>query len=96
MTHAIPLSLLTLALVATLGCDRRPHPPSEAKATHEEAGAHAGEGAHLPLKDIRGLSFLVVPEAKAGAAWHPAEAVGDESARPSSSRRDSPCGPGLA
>ena len=81
MTHAIPLSLLTLALVATLACDRRPHPPSEAKATHEEAGAHAGEGAHLPLKDIRGLSFLVVPEPKAGAAWHPAEAVGDESAQ---------------
>ncbi|MBK9794907.1 MAG: efflux RND transporter periplasmic adaptor subunit [Holophagaceae bacterium] len=81
MNHAIRLSLLAIALVATLACERKTHSPSEAKATHQEAGAHAGDGAHLPLKDIRGLSFLVVPGPKAGGAWYPAEAIGDESAQ---------------
>jgi cobalt-zinc-cadmium efflux system membrane fusion protein len=81
MNQALRPTLLVLALVATVTCGRKPHPPSEAKATHEDAGAHAEDGAHLPLKEIRGLSFLVVPEPKAGGAWHPAEAVGDESAQ---------------
>lgn len=81
MNHVLRPTLLILALVAMVACDRKTHPPSEAKAIHEEAGVHAKESAHLPLKDIRGLSFLVVPAPKAGGAWYPAEAVGDESAQ---------------
>lgn len=80
MNQLLRLSLLSLALVATVACDRKTHPSSEAKAAHEEPDAHAGD-APLPLKDLRGLSFLVVPEPKAGGAWHPAEAAGDESAQ---------------
>lgn len=80
MNHAIPCSLLTLALTATVACDRKAAPP-EAKETHKEGITHAEEGAHLPLKDIRGLRFLVVPEPRAEGAWYPAEAIGDESAQ---------------
>jgi cobalt-zinc-cadmium efflux system membrane fusion protein len=81
MNHAIHFSLLTLALVTTVACDRKAHPPSETKATHEDADVQTKDGAHLPLKDIRGLSFLIVPGPKSGGAWYPGEAVGDESAQ---------------
>jgi len=80
MNDLIRLSLLSLALVATLACERKA-PPAEAKEHHGEEGAHEGEGVHLPLKEIRGLRFLVVPEPKAEGAWYPAEAIGDESAQ---------------
>ncbi len=66
MNQALRPTLLILALVAMVACDRKTPPPSEAKATHEEAGVHAKESAHVPLKDIRGLSFLVVPAPKGG------------------------------
>ena len=81
MNHTIRLSLLALALVATVACERKTAAPSEAKESHSEEGAPEKEGAHLPLKDIRGLRFLVVPEPKAEGAWYPAEAIGDESAQ---------------
>ena len=81
MNHAIRLSLLALALVATVACEHKSAAPSEAKESHTDGDAHADESAHLPLKDIRGLRFLVVPEPKAEGAWYPAEAIGDESAQ---------------
>lgn len=81
MNHAIRFSLLTLALVATMACERKAAAPPEAKESHKDEGAHGDESAHLPLKDIRGLRFLVVPEPKAEGAWYPAEAIGDESAQ---------------
>jgi len=80
MNPMLPISLLALALTATVACDRKAAPP-EAKETHKEGAAHAEQGAHLPLKDIRGLRFLVVPEPRAEGAWYPAEAIGDESAQ---------------
>jgi cobalt-zinc-cadmium efflux system membrane fusion protein len=81
MNHAIRLSMLTLALAAIVACERKAAAPSEAKESHKEGAAHADEAAHLPLKDIRGLRFLLVPEPKAEGAWYPAEAIGDESAQ---------------
>ncbi|WP_291270572.1 efflux RND transporter periplasmic adaptor subunit [Geothrix sp.] len=80
MNPVIRHSLLTLALVATGACERKAA-PTEAKASHQVEGVHDDEGAHLPLKDIRGLRFLVVSEPKAEGAWYPAEAIGDESAQ---------------
>ena len=81
MNHTIRLSLLALALVATGACARKTAAPAEAKESHPEEGAPEKEGAHLPLKDIRGLRFLMVPEPRAEGAWYPAEAIGDESAQ---------------
>jgi cobalt-zinc-cadmium efflux system membrane fusion protein len=48
---------------------------------HQEEGAREGEPVHLPLKEVRGLRFLAVPDPKAEGAWYPAEAIGDESAQ---------------
>jgi cobalt-zinc-cadmium efflux system membrane fusion protein len=81
MNRVLRLSLLSFALVASVACDRKPAAPSETKESHKEEGAQGEEAAHLPLKDIRGLRFLVVPEPKAEGAWYPAEAIGDESAQ---------------
>lgn len=81
MNHVLRLSLLTLALVATVACDRKAAAPAETKEAHKDEAAKGDEPMHLPLKDIRGLRFLVVPEPKAEGAWYPAEAIGDESAQ---------------
>ena len=81
MNQVLRLSLLTLALVATVACDRKAAAPAETKEGHKDEAAHGDEAMHLPLKDIRGLRFLVVPEPKAEGAWYPAEAIGDESAQ---------------
>jgi cobalt-zinc-cadmium efflux system membrane fusion protein len=81
MNQVLRLSLLTLALVASVACDRKAAAPAETKEAHTKEGEQEGEHAHLPLKDIRGLRFLVVPEPKAEGAWYPAEAIGDESAQ---------------
>lgn len=81
MNPLIRCSLLPLALVSITACDRRSTPPAEAKESHKEEAIQGEEQAHLPLKDIRGLRFLVVPEPKAEGAWYPAEAIGDESAQ---------------
>jgi len=69
MNHVLHLSLLTLALVATVACDRKAAAPPEAKEAHKDEAAKGDEHMHLPLKDIRGLRFLVVPEPKAEGAW---------------------------
>jgi cobalt-zinc-cadmium efflux system membrane fusion protein len=80
MNHVLRLLLLP-ALVAAVACDRKPAAPPETREAHKDEGAHGDEPLHLPLKDIRGLRFLVVPEPKAEGAWYPAEAIGDESAQ---------------
>jgi cobalt-zinc-cadmium efflux system membrane fusion protein len=92
MNPFLSLSLLSLTLTATLACDRKPAPHTEAKDARAEAkDAHADEGqhadasaeehVHLSLKGLRGLRFLAVPEPTSEGAWYPAEAVGDESAQ---------------
>lgn len=81
MIHALRPSLLSLALIATTACDRKAAAPAESKEAHKDEANHGEEPAHLPLKDIRGLRFLLVPEPKAEGAWYPAEAIGDESAQ---------------
>jgi len=70
---------LALVLLAGVGCSKKSDAKSETKKHEQEAEEHGG--ARLPLKDIRGLRFLVVPEPKAEGAWYPAEAIGDESAQ---------------
>ncbi len=80
MNHPIRYSALGLLLVATLACDRKAALSAPHAEAHKEEGAE-GEGIRLPLKEVRGLHFLVVPEPKAEGAWYPAEAIGDESAQ---------------
>ena len=70
---------LALVLLAGVGCSKKPDAKNEPGKHDQEAENR--ESAHLPLKDIRGLRFLVVPEPKAEGAWYPAEAIGDESAQ---------------
>ena len=70
---------LALVLIAGLGCSKKSEAKHESEKHDQEEAGH--ESAHLPLKDIRGLRFLVVPEPKAEGAWYPAEAIGDESAQ---------------
>jgi cobalt-zinc-cadmium efflux system membrane fusion protein len=81
MNHVLRLPLLTLALIATMACDRKAPAPTEAKDAQKDEADKANEHVHLLLKDIRGLRFLVVPEPKAEGAWYPAEAIGDEAAQ---------------
>lgn len=73
---SLPLALVLLAGVA---CSKKSETRNESGKHEQEAEEHGS--AHLPLKDIRGLRFLVVPEPKAEGAWYPAEAIGDESAQ---------------
>lgn len=73
---SLPLALLLLAGVA---CSKKSEMKNESGKHEQEAEEHGA--AHLPLKDIRGLRFLVVPEPKTEGAWYPAEAIGDESAQ---------------
>ncbi|WP_243317144.1 efflux RND transporter periplasmic adaptor subunit [Geothrix paludis] len=80
MNHVLRLSLLSLVLIATTACDRKAAPP-ETKEAHKDEATRGDEPMHLPLKEIRGLRFLVVPEPTAEGAWYPAEAIGDESAQ---------------
>lgn len=81
MNRAIRLSLLTLALVGAVACGRKAIAPGSATEHPKEEGAHGEAEAHIPLKEVRGLRFLVVPEPRAEGAWYPAEAIGDESAQ---------------
>lgn len=80
MNQVLRLSLLSLVLIATPACDRKAS-TAEAREAHKDEVAQGHEPMHLPLKDIRGLRFLVVPEPRAEGAWYPAEAIGDESAQ---------------
>ncbi len=80
MTYPFRISILTLALVAAVGCSKKGTPLKKEAETHEEHGGE-GEANRLPLKEVRGLRFMKVPEPKAEGAWCPAEAIGDESAQ---------------
>jgi len=78
---------LALVLLTGVGCSKKS--VAKAEKEHPEQGGKEGEsaetkeggGIRLPLKEIRGLRFMVVPEPKAEGAWYPAEAIGDESAQ---------------
>jgi cobalt-zinc-cadmium efflux system membrane fusion protein len=74
LTMTLPLALM---LVAGAGCSKKPAPALAAEPPEPDPGA----GSRLPLKDLRGLRYLVVPAARAEGAWHPAEAIGDEAAQ---------------
>ena len=81
MNHVLRFSLLSLALAGAVACRPKAGAPALPDAHHHEGEAHEGEAAHIPLKEVRGLRFLVVPEPRAEGAWYPAEAIGDESAQ---------------
>ena len=69
MTHILRYSLLALALAMPVACGRKGEPPSPEAGRHQEEGAHEGEPVHLPLKEVRGLRFLVVPDPRTEGAW---------------------------
>ena len=80
MNDMLRFSALSLVLIALTACDRKK------EAAPPTTGQHAGETSaedlnRLPLKDVRGLRFMQVPEIKAEGAWYPAEAIGDEAAQ---------------
>lgn len=81
--NRIAMSLpLSLALLAGMGCSKKSVAKNETEKHEAESGeAKEGESTRLPLKEIRGLRFMEVPEPKAEGAWYPAEAIGDESAQ---------------
>ena len=74
------LSLALIAFIAFTACDRKKEaaPPT---VEHHAGETSTEELNRLPLKDVRGLRFMQVPEPKAEGAWYPAEAIGDESAQ---------------
>ena len=65
---SLPLALVLLAGVA---CSKKSETRNESGKHEQEAEQHGS--AHLPLKDIRRLRFLVVPEPKAEGAWYPVD-----------------------
>ena len=81
MNDSIRRSLLGFALLASLACD--PKPGTSAGHAEEKAGEGHGEAEseRIPVKDLRGIRFMAVPEPKAEGAWYPAEAASDESAQ---------------
>ncbi|MFN7958707.1 MAG: efflux RND transporter periplasmic adaptor subunit [Holophagaceae bacterium] len=81
MNQPFRIPLLALALAATPACERRAAAPEAQEAHAHDEGAPGETHLHLPLKDIRGLRFLVVSEPRSEGAWYPAEAIGDESAQ---------------
>lgn len=80
MTLPIKHALLAVALVSAVGCNKKNSPPKAEGETHEAERGEA-ESSQIPLKEVRGLRFMEVPEPKAEGAWYPAEAIGDESAQ---------------
>ncbi|NTW84923.1 MAG: HlyD family efflux transporter periplasmic adaptor subunit [Holophagaceae bacterium] len=80
-------ALTTLALMTGLlgstGCGRD-KAAAEATESHEAHGGHGsakGSSPKVPLKEIRGLRLMQVPESRREGAWYPAEAIGDEGAQ---------------
>lgn len=80
MTRSLRYSLLSLALLTSAACGRK-GATAEIKEAHGAEAGHEAADARLPLKDIRGLHFVAVPEPRPEGAWYPAEAIGDESAQ---------------
>ena len=80
MNPSIRISALGLILISFTACGRKK------EAAPPATGPQAGETSttdpnRLPLKHVRGLHFMQVPQPKAEGAWYPAEAIGDESAQ---------------
>jgi cobalt-zinc-cadmium efflux system membrane fusion protein len=80
-----PLStivLMTLLLTA-IGCgrDKAAVQATEGHESHKGQGLPNGSSPKMPLKEIRGLRLMQVPESHRGGAWYPAEAAGDEGAQ---------------
>ena len=80
MNNALRISALSLALIAFTACDRKKEAAPPNAEQHAEMPS-TDDANRLPLKDVRGLRFMQVPEPKAEGAWYPAEAIGDESAQ---------------
>ena len=80
MTSTLRLSILSLLLAATTACGHKADPPA-AQAEGPNHDAAPEDPNRLPLKEVRGLRFMQVPEPQAEGAWYPAEAIGDESAQ---------------
>jgi membrane fusion protein, heavy metal efflux system len=76
------LTLLTLLLVGG-GCGREKAATTttEGHEGHESHGSANGASSKVPLKEIRGLRLMQVPESRREGAWYPAEATGDEGAQ---------------
>ena len=76
------LTLLTL-LLAGGGCGREKAATTttEGHEGHESHGSANGASSKVPLKEIRGLRLMQVPESRREGAWYPAEATGDEGAQ---------------
>jgi cobalt-zinc-cadmium efflux system membrane fusion protein len=88
MKTLIRITTLNLVLLGSFACDRKKEAaPPHAEHSEGPSSGHPGERPaeedhnRLPLKEVRGLHFLLVPEPKAEGAWYPAEAIGDESAQ---------------
>lgn len=80
MTSPIRISLLALSLVAVVGCSKKEVQAKKEPEAHESTGSK-DESTRIPLKEVRGIKTMQVPEPKAEGAWYPAEAIGDESAQ---------------
>lgn len=80
MTLPIKHALLAVALASAVGCNKKDAPPKTEGEAHEAEHGET-ESSRIPLKEVRGLRFMEVPEPKAEGAWYPAEAIGDESAQ---------------
>jgi cobalt-zinc-cadmium efflux system membrane fusion protein len=76
------LALLTI-LLAPVGCgsDKAAAQATQGHDAHEENGPVNGASPKVPLKEIRGLRLMRVPESHREGAWFPAEATGDEGAQ---------------
>jgi hypothetical protein len=70
MKRMLTILPLALVLLAAVDCSRKSVAP--AAAGQEEPATQ--DPTHLPLKDLRGLRFLVVPEPRAEGAMARAEA----------------------
>lgn len=80
-----PLSTLALValLLATIACGKD-QATVQAHDGHESQGGRVAPdrpATKVPLKEIRGLRLMQVPESHSGGAWYPAEATGDEGAQ---------------
>ncbi len=80
MNPLFRISALGLSLIAFTACGRKKEaaPPATGPQTGETSTTDPNR---LPLKHVRGLHFMQVPQPKAEGAWYPAEAIGDESAQ---------------
>lgn len=74
------MSIPALLLAAVTACGRQGTPPAKEAAPREAAQNEPGP-IRIPLKEVRGIRLMPVPEPTAEGAWYPAEAVGDVSAQ---------------